>query len=57
MDWALHQQQLRFEIRAERAAYEYLFKHSVRVLQGRLARFGGGDRTREIPIAVWERAY
>jgi hypothetical protein len=55
MDWALHQQQVRFDIRAERAECEYLFKHSARVLQDRLARFGGGDR--EIPIAEWERAY
>jgi hypothetical protein len=57
MDWALHQQQVRFDIRAERAEYEYLFKHSARVLQDRLARLGGGDRTREIDIAEWERAY
>ena len=57
MDWALHQQQVRFDIRAERAEYEYLFKHSARVLQDRLARLGGGDRTKEIPIAEWERVY
>jgi hypothetical protein len=53
MDWALHQQQVRFDIRAERAEYEYLFKHPARVLQDRLARLGGGDRTGEIPIAEW----
>jgi hypothetical protein len=57
MDWALHQQQVRFDIRAERAEYEYLFKHSARVLQDRLARLGGGGRTKEIPLAEWERAY
>jgi hypothetical protein len=57
MDWALHQQQVRFDIRAERAEYEYLFKHQARVLQDRLARRGGGDRTKEIPIAEWERVY
>ena len=57
MDWALHQQQVRFDIRAERAEYEYLFKHSARVLQDRLARLGGGDRTKEIPVAEWERVY
>jgi hypothetical protein len=57
MDWALHQQQVRFDIRPERAEYEYLFKHSARVLQDRLARLGGGDRTKEIPIAEWERVY
>jgi hypothetical protein len=53
MDWALHQQQVRFDIRAERAEYEHLFKHSARVLQDRLARLGGGGRTKEIPIAEW----
>jgi hypothetical protein len=57
MDWALHQQQVRFDIRAERAEYEYLFKHPARALQDRLARLGGGDRTKEIPITEWERVY
>jgi len=57
MDWALHQQQIRFDVRAERAEYEYLFKHQARVLQDRLVRLGGSDRTREIPIADWARAY
>jgi len=41
MDWALHQQQVRFDIRAERAEYGYLFSHQARVLQHRLARCGG----------------
>jgi len=57
MDWALHQPELRFDIRAERAEYERLFRHSARVLQDRLARLGGGDRTKEIPIADWEKLY
>ena len=57
MNWALHQHQVRFDIRAERAEYEYFFKHQARVLQDRLARCGGGDRTKEIPIAEWERVY
>ena len=57
MDWAHHQQQVRFDIRAERAECEYLFTHPARVLQDRLARLGGGDRTKEIPIAEWERVY
>ena len=57
MDWAHHQQQVRFDIRAERAEYEYLFSHAARVLQDRLARRGGGDRTKEIPLAEWERVY
>jgi hypothetical protein len=51
MDWAIHQPEARFDIRAERAEYEYLFKHPARVLQDRLVRLGGGDRTKEIPIA------
>lgn len=57
MDWAFHQQQVRFDIGAERAEYEYLFNHEARVLQDRLVRLGGGDRTKEIPIAEWERVH
>jgi hypothetical protein len=57
MDWAFHESQIRFDIRAERAEYERLFRHSARVLQDRLARLGGGDRTKEIPVAEWERLY
>ena len=55
MDWALHQPERRFDIRAERAEYERLFRYAARVLQDRLARCGGGDRTREIPVAEWEK--
>ena len=57
MDWALHQPEVRFDVRAERVEYERLFRHSARVLQDRLARLGGGDRTKEIPVAEWERLY
>jgi len=57
MDWIHHQTDVRFDIGAERAEYERLFKHPARVLQDRLARLGGGDRTREIPVAEWERVY
>lgn len=57
MDWAVHQPEVRFDIRAERAEYEYLFTHQARVLQHRLVRLGGGDRTKEIPVAEWERVY
>ena len=56
-DWAFHQPEVRFDIRAERAEYEYLFNHQARVLQDRLARRGGGDRTKEIPIKEGERVY
>jgi hypothetical protein len=55
MDWALHRPEVRFDIRAERAEYERLVRHPARVLQDRLVRLGGGDRTKEIPIAEWER--
>ena len=57
MDWAFHESQIRFDVRTERAEYERLFRHSARVLQDRLARLGGGDRTKEIPVAEWERLY
>lgn len=54
---AIHQPDVRFDIRAERAEYERLFKHSARVLQDRLARRGGCDRTQEIPIPEWTKIY
>jgi hypothetical protein len=57
MDWAFHESQVRFDIRAEREEYEFLFKHPARVLQDRLARSGGGDRTRQSGIPEWKRVY
>ena len=49
---------LRFDIqRAEREELERLFRHPARVLQDRPVRLRGGDRTKEIPIAEWERFY
>lgn len=57
MDWAIHQPEVRFDIRAERAECEYLFNHPARVLQDRLVRLGVCDRTKEIPVAEWERLY
>lgn len=57
MDWAYHQSQIRFDIAAERAEYEPLFTHQARVLQDRLARLGGGDRTKPIPVAEWEKVH
>lgn len=54
---AIHQPEVRFDIRAERAEYERLFKHSARVLQDRLARLGGSDRTPEIPVPEWKKVY
>lgn len=48
---------MRFDIRAEGEECERLFRHPARVLQDRLVRLGGGDRTKKIPIAEWERLY
>jgi integrase len=45
MDWAFHESQIRFDIRAEREEYERLFQHPARVLQDRLARCGGFPNT------------
>jgi len=55
MDWALHESQVRFDVRAERAEYEWLFNHPARVLQDRLVRCGGGDRTRRPAVPEWKR--
>src|SRR5215469_18792075 len=55
--WGIHQPDVRFDIRAERAQYEYLFKHPARVLQDRLVRLGDADRTHRIPSAEWEKLY
>jgi hypothetical protein len=57
MDWAFHESQIRFDIRAEREEYERLFKHPARVLQDRLARCGGGDRTRRPAIPESKKVY
>ena len=57
MDWALHQSQVRFDIRAEHEEYERLFKHEARVLQDRLVRRGHTDRTRQPAISEWERVH
>jgi hypothetical protein len=57
MDWAVHQPAIRFDIRAERAEYERLFNHQARVLQDRLSRRGRTDRTKQIPLAEWEKIY
>jgi hypothetical protein len=54
-DWAFHESQIRFDIRAEREEYEFLFKHPARVLQDRLVRCGGGDRTRRPGIPEWKK--
>jgi len=57
MDWAIHQAQVRFDIRAEREEYERLFKHPARVLQDRMVRRGHTDRTRKHSTPEWEKVY
>jgi hypothetical protein len=57
MDWAVHQPQIRFDIRSEHEEYERLFRHPARVLQDRMVRRGRTDRTRHPAIPEWERIY
>jgi hypothetical protein len=57
MDWANHQPQFRFDIRAEREECERLLLHQARVLQDRMARRGRTDRTRHHAIPEWEKVY
>lgn len=57
MNWAFHESQVRFDIRAEREECERLFKHPARVLQDRLARRGGCDRTKQPGIPEWKKIY
>lgn len=54
---ATHQPQVRFDLRAERAEYEWLFRHPARVLQDRMARRSRTDRTRTPGIPEWKRVY
>jgi hypothetical protein len=57
MDWAIHENRIRFDIRAEREEYEHLFNHQARVLQDRLVRRGHTDRTRPHAVPEWEKIY
>jgi len=57
MNWAFHESQVRFDVRAEREEYERLFKHPARELQDRIVRCGGGDRTRRHAVPEWERIF
>jgi hypothetical protein len=57
LDWAFHESQIRFDIRKEREEYQRLFNHQARVLQDRLARRGGGDRTNRPAVPEWKRVY
>lgn len=57
MDWAHHENRIRFDIRAERGEYERLFRHEARVLQDRLVRRSRTDRTRQPAMSEWEKLY
>jgi hypothetical protein len=55
--WEMHEPQVRFNIRAEREEYEYLFRHAARVLQDRMSRRSRTDRTRKPGVPEWEKVY
>jgi hypothetical protein len=55
MDWAHHQPEFRFDIRAESEECERLLLHQARILQDRIARRGHTDRTRHHSIPEWEK--
>jgi hypothetical protein len=57
VDWAIHQSQFRFDIRAEREEGERLLQHQARVLQDRMVRRSHTDRTRKHAIPAWEKIY
>jgi hypothetical protein len=57
MDWAVHQSQFRFDIRAEREECECLLIHQARVLQDRMVRRSQTDRTKRHAIPEWEKVY
>jgi len=52
---AIHQPAVRFDIRAERAEYERLFRHQARILQDRMVRRSRTDRTRKPDVPEWEK--
>lgn len=54
---AIHQPEVRFDIRAERAEYERLFRHQARVLQDRIVRRSRTDRTRQPDVPEWEKVH
>jgi len=55
MDWAHHQPQFRFDIRAEREECERLANQQASVLMERMARRGHTDRTRKHATPEWEK--
>jgi hypothetical protein len=57
MDFAHHEPQFRFDIRAEREECERLFLHQARVLQDRMVRRTRTDRTKHPATPEWEKVY
>ena len=57
MDWAHHEPQFRFDIRAEREECERLCLLQASVLQNRMVRRSRTDRTRQHAIPEWEKVY
>lgn len=57
MDWAHHEPQFRFNIRAEREECEWLLLHQASALQNRMVRRTRTDRTRRPATPEWEKIY
>jgi hypothetical protein len=57
MDWAHHEPQFRFDIRAERESCDRLAHHQASVLMDRIVRRGHTDRTRKHTTPEWEKVY
>jgi hypothetical protein len=57
MDWAHHEPQFRFDIRAEREECERLSLHQASVLQNRMVRRTRTDRTKHPAMPDWEKVY
>ena len=57
MDWAHHEPQFRFDIRAEREECERLSLHQASVLQNRMVRRTRTDRTKHPATPEWEKVY
>jgi hypothetical protein len=56
MNWAIHQSQFRFDIRAEREEGQRLLMHQAQVLQDRLVRRSRTNRTKKHAIPEWEKS-
>lgn len=57
MDWAHHEPQFRFDLRAEREECERLLLHQASVLQNRMVRRTRTDRTKRPAMPEWEKVY